>query len=61
VTEQVSHHPPISACHIEGKGYTLSFASHVSQSFKLGGGTGSLYFQQHGTWNFKLNKFNDDI
>ena len=44
ITEQVSHHPPISACHIEGKGYSINFGSKVEQSYGLGGGTGSLYF-----------------
>jgi len=42
--EQVSHHPPITAFHIEGQGFELFSHSGVVQAFKFGGGTGSLTY-----------------
>lgn len=29
MSEQVSHHPPITAYHVEGKGFTFSAQSNV--------------------------------
>jgi len=46
--EQVSHHPPISAFCFEGKGYSGTGHSELKQSFKFGGGTGCLSFEQLG-------------
>lgn len=33
VTEQVSHHPPITAVHIRGKDYRISFSVQVQVYF----------------------------
>jgi len=32
--EQVSHHPPISACHCDGNGYTYWAEAHINNKFK---------------------------
>jgi len=60
VSEQVSHHPPISAYYQEGKGYkTWGFADQKS-SFGFGSGTGLMdielmghvdtYFEKYDEW-----------
>lgn len=33
--EQVSHHPPITACHVEGEGYNFIFNTNVRPNFKI--------------------------
>ena len=62
-SEQVSHHPPITAFHFEGEGIEMESYSHLIQSFKFGGGAGSLHYNQSksGIWDFKLPKYNDQI
>ena len=41
--EQVSHHPAISACYVEGNGYNFSTNSHSKSNFLLT--KGALEFQ----------------
>lgn len=43
-SEQVCHHPPVTAFHFEGEGFECESYSSVIQSFKFGGGTGTLDF-----------------
>ena len=43
-SEQVSHHPPITAFHFEGEGFSMESFSHLIQTFKFGGGSGSLQY-----------------
>lgn len=59
--EQVSHHPPISAYHIEGDNYNLVGYAHLDQSFQLGSGAGRLAFTQNGNWQYNLDKYGDKI
>jgi hypothetical protein len=42
ISEQVSHHPPISAFHFAGLGFEGYGHTDSKQSFKFGTGTGSL-------------------
>lgn len=43
--EQVSHHPPVSAYHFEGKNYTTHGSTSVKQSFKVAGGGVIMQFE----------------
>ena len=40
MSEQVSHHPPISAYIQEGNGYTLTGCMYTKSKLGFGGGTG---------------------
>jgi oxysterol-binding protein 1 len=42
LSEQVSHHPPISAYYQEGKGYTISGFLDSKSKFGFGGGKGLM-------------------
>jgi len=44
ISEQVSHHPPISAYHFEGKGFAGFGTFSMESSFRFGGGRGSMHF-----------------
>ena len=59
--EQVSHHPPITAFAYEGKGFEVIGHNHMIQSFKFGGGTGTLHFDQCGRINIKFPEYGDNI
>ena len=48
ISEQVCHHPPISAYIQEGKGYTNIGFLKIKSSFGFGSGTGAFYIQQIG-------------
>lgn len=41
-SEQVSHHPPISAYKLEGRGYQMQGHTDAKSKFKIGNGTGNL-------------------
>ena len=60
-TEQVSHHPPISAYSVEGENYSLEGYAHLDQSFEFGGGAGRLAFVNNGVWKYELSKYGDLI
>ena len=55
ITEQVSHHPPISALHCEHNSYTFCASTEVKTSFK------GTYLKVHpvGTNHLILKDFND--
>jgi len=55
IAEQVSHHPPISACHVDSKKYELWANSHLKTKFW----GKSLEFKPLGNINFRF-KDNDD-
>ena len=57
--EQVSHHPPITAFAYEGPGFEVIGHNHLKQSFKFGGGTGSMHFHQFGTIIIKFPDHGD--
>lgn len=40
ISEQVSHHPPISAFYFQGDGFDGFGNTEAKQNFKFGGGTG---------------------
>lgn len=42
IAEQVRHHPPVSAYHIEGNDYKISGIYNCKSKFGLGSGTGKL-------------------
>jgi len=46
-SEQVSHHPPISAYCAEGNGYKLEGHTSSDSKFSFGGGTGKIEVYQH--------------
>lgn len=47
-SEQVSHHPPVTAFDIELEGMKISAFSQIIQSFSFGGGKGALKYKQVG-------------
>lgn len=53
--EQVSHHPPISAFKLEGKGYKGLGHCELQQEMKFGGGTGCLSVEQMGLYHFNFD------
>ena len=57
ISEQVSHHPPVSAFHLEGPGYQMSGDTVVSSFFK---GT-SLEFRAVGLNHIILTETNEHI
>lgn len=60
-SEQVSHHPPITAFVGEAPGLRIESVSELIQSFQFGGGTGTLRFKQVGVMKYYLSEFNDVI
>lgn len=60
-SEQVSHHPPITAYHFEGDGFDGNGTFEMRSTFKFGGGTGQFAFDQPDTWNFNFPKTGDRI
>lgn len=44
LSEQVSHHPPITAYNFQGDGFEGEGYSQVKQNFAFGGGSGCLHF-----------------
>jgi hypothetical protein len=61
MSEQVSHHPPITAFSYEGKGFKAQGNSHIIQTFKLGNGAGRLLFEQPSCQTFMFEDKNDII
>lgn len=57
LTEQVSHHPPITAVHIKGKDYRIQFCVQVQVYFN---GQYVTVSQKYKTYFF-LEKFNETI
>jgi hypothetical protein len=57
--EQVSHHPPISACHVEGDGYTYSMNTNATTKFALS--KGALMIEPKGKTYIHLSRFNETI
>ena len=57
ITEQVSHHPPLSAFFIEGEGYNLTGDTNVKNFFW----GGSLEFRAIGLQHLILTKTNEHI
>ena len=54
-SEQVSHHPPISACHMQGSGYEMWTHTHVKNSFK----GKSILFSPLGSTHVVLRRFGE--
>ena len=57
ITEQVSHHPPLSAFFLEGEGYNLTGDTNVKNFFW----GGSLEFRAIGLQHLILTKTNEHI
>lgn len=55
VSEQVSHHPPISACYADNENYEMWMNSNLKTGFY----GKSLEFKPLGSCNLKLKKHND--
>lgn len=55
LSEQVSHHPPVSACYCRGKNYTLQTCQKTNTKF-----TGKMlcFIQQYRTY-YNFDKFDD--
>jgi len=53
--EQVSHHPPISAFKLEGKGYQALGHCELKTEMKFGGGTGCFSVEQKGLIHFNFD------
>jgi hypothetical protein len=60
-SEQVSHHPPISAFIQEGKGYVVSGFMHSKSKFGFGGGKGMLEVSNLGYQDYYYEKYNETI
>ena len=60
-SEQVSHHPPISAYHIEGKNYTSWGQTKGDTKFIFYSGGMMVQMQQEGNYYVKFHKYNDDF
>lgn len=56
--EQVSHHPPISACYAEGDGYNIYTNTHAESKLRL---NGSIEFHPMGRTYITLPNFNEII
>ncbi len=56
--EQVSHHPPISACYAEGDGFSYYTNTNAQSKLRL---NGSLEFHPIGRTYVSLSKFNETI
>ena len=57
-SEQVTHHPPVSALYLEGPGYNMTADTVVSSSFKKGT---SLEFRAVGLAHLRLTETNEHI
>lgn len=57
--EQVSHHPPISAIHVDGKGYTFESNTNAKSRFEIL--QNALIFEPIGKTFIKLNEFEETI
>jgi hypothetical protein len=55
-SEQVSHHPPVSACHCESPNYTIYFHTQVTNKFW----GNSIEFRPLGKSYIHLKTFNED-
>ena len=60
-SEQVSHHPPISAYHQQGKGYWAIGFSDTKSTFGFGGGKGLMEIYQKGYQDYYYENYGDMI
>lgn len=57
VAEQVSHHPPVTAFHLEGNGYSVTGDTTVKTSFR----GASLEFKSESLWHINLTNSGEHI
>lgn len=60
-SEQVSHHPPISAFVQEGKGYKILGSFYTKSKFGFGGGTGVMNVQNLTCQDYFFEQYNETI
>ena len=61
ISEQVCHHPPITAYYQEGKNYKLHGFIDTKSSFGFGGGKGLMEIYQKGYQDYYYEKFDESI
>ena len=59
ISEQVSHHPPITAYYQEGKNYKIHGFNDTKSSFGFGGGKGLMEIYQKGYLDYYYEKFDE--
>ena len=60
-SEQVSHHPPITAYYQEGKGYRAKGFLHQKSKMGFGGGRGLMLVNQLGYQDYYFEKYDEWI
>ena len=61
VSEQVSHHPPVSAYYQEGKNYKINGFFDTKSSFGFGGGKGVMVVNCLGFQDYYYENFEETI
>lgn len=61
ISEQVSHHPPISAYYQEGRNYTIHGFLDAKSSFGFGGGKGVMIIKTLGYTDYYFENFEETI
>lgn len=61
IAEQVSHHPPVSVYHCEGKNYSFRGSYDTKSQFGIGGGKGLMIVSLFGHQDYSFETYNDVI